>query len=149
MVRGERTRGLLVSLGVLWLFFGGMLVGGIDVIDSREDRIWFVGQALVGPIAFGVDYAHQNYFKVRDPKSGEFRSAYPGEGRDPKTGIAVAGGSPPNRKSIAKINELGTLFATIAGMLNLIAMIDAAFPTARAGGRRLTPSDNAAQGTRP
>ena len=44
---------------------------------------------------------------------------------------ATAGAAPPNKKSIAKVNELGTLFATIAGMMNVIAMIDAAFPSSR------------------
>jgi hypothetical protein len=29
---------------------------------------------------------------------------------------------------VGKVNELGTLFSTIAGMLNLIAIIDAGFP---------------------
>ena len=52
------------------------------------------------------------------PPFSAFASAGPGQG-------------PPNKKSLAKVNELGTLFATIAGMMNLIAVIDAAFPTIR------------------
>src|SRR5207244_3626162 len=55
-VLGERWRAMAIAAGVLGLFFGGMLIGGIDVVDSREDTIWFVGEALVGPVAFGVDY---------------------------------------------------------------------------------------------
>lgn len=132
---GERVRGVCVGAGVLGLFFGGMLIGGIDAVDSREDRIWFLGQALVGPVAFGVDYLHQNHFKVIDPTTHQLRSAYPTEGRDPKTGVAVPGGTPPNVKSVGKMNELGTLFATVAGMLNVIAVIDAGFPVrSRSGG---------------
>src|SRR5690606_31399650 len=50
---GEVRRGILAAVGVLGLFFGGMLLGGIDVIDSREDRLWFFVQALVGPVAVG------------------------------------------------------------------------------------------------
>jgi hypothetical protein len=34
---------------------------------------------------------------------------------------------PPNSKSLAKMNEIGTLYSTIGGMLNLIAILDAAF----------------------
>ncbi len=134
VVAGERTRGLWISSGVLGLFFGGLLIGGIDAVDSKEDRIWFVGQALVGPLAFAVDYAHQNHFKIRsDQLRGRgytVRSADPGEGRKPD-GTLDLPGTPPNEKSIAKVNELGTLFATIAGMLNLIAIIDIAAPTSR------------------
>jgi hypothetical protein len=125
---GERLRGVLIACGVLGLFFGGMFIGGIDVIDSREDRIWFFGQACVGPVAFGVDWVHQNKFKVIDPKTKQLRSANPDEGRDAR-GFAIAGGTPPNEKSINKVNDLGTLFATIAGMMNLIVILDAGFPT--------------------
>ncbi len=132
---GERRRGVCISAGVLGLFFGGMLIGGIDVIDSREDRIWFFGQACVGPVAFGVDWVHQNKFKVIDPKTKQLRSANPDEGRDAR-GFAVAGGTPPNEKSINKVNDLGTLFATIAGMMNLIVVLDAGFPT-RARGKAI------------
>jgi hypothetical protein len=32
-------------------------------------------------------------------------------------------------RSLGRMNELGTLFTTIAGMLNLIVIIDAAFHT--------------------
>lgn len=129
---GDLRRGACVAAGVLGLFFGGLFIGGIDVIDSKEDRVWFLGQAFVGPIAFGVDYLHQNHFKVREP-TGRLRSANPNETRG-QDAVPVIG-TPPNRKSIAKVNELGTLFAAIAGMMNLIAVIDAAYPTARHRGR--------------
>jgi uncharacterized protein DUF6677 len=128
---GERKRAGLIAMGILGLFFGGILIGGIDVIDRREDTIWFAGQALVGPLAFGVDHLHQQYFKVFD--QGQLRSARPGESRDPQgRAIAAAPGQlPPNTKSLGRMNELGTLFATIAGMLNLIVIIDAALHTRR------------------
>jgi hypothetical protein len=132
LIRGHRRRAAYIALGVLGLFASGILIGGIDAVDSREDRIWFLGQALVGPVAFGVDYLHQTRFKVIDPATRRPRSANPGEARDPRTARpypAAAGEPPPNVKSLGKVNELGTLFSTIAGMLNLIVILDAAFPT--------------------
>ena len=131
MIRHQRWRGGWICAGVLGLFFGGILIGGIDVVDSKEDRVWFLGQALVGPVAFGVDFVHQRHMKVMDPEQGVLRSAFPTEGRDPKTRLPIPGGTPPNTKSIGRVNELGTLFATIAGMVNLIAIVDAGFPTRR------------------
>jgi TM2 domain-containing membrane protein YozV len=131
---GETRRGLLIAAGVLGLFFGGMLIGGIDVIDRQEDTIWFAGQALVGPIAFGIDYYHQNHLKVIGPTKEpdgrivqKLRTANPGFTRGPgrQEIPAPPGVKPPNSKSIGRMNELGTLFATLAGMLNLIAIIDA------------------------
>ncbi|HEX2838840.1 MAG TPA: DUF6677 family protein [Phycisphaerales bacterium] len=132
-VRGERSRAAAVCTGVMGLFLGGMLVGGIDVIDSKEDRPWFYAQSLVGPAAFGVDWLHQNKLKVVDV-NGRLRSANPDEGRDPKTGRAVAGGTPPKSMSVGRVNELGMLMAGLAGMVNLIVIIDAGFPSKRTDG---------------
>jgi hypothetical protein len=122
MVLGEVRRGVLILVGVLGLFFGGMFIGGIDVIDRREDFWWFVGQAGVGPVAFGVDWAHQNMIKVEDSAApGGRRSPWPDE-------------NPKARKSLGRLNELGALFATLAGLLNVIAIIDAAWHTPRRRG---------------
>jgi hypothetical protein len=170
-----KLRGLCVCTGVLGLFAGGIFIGGIDVIDREEDTLWFYGQAGVGPLAFAVDYVHQNKFKVYGPTRDSrptWRSAEPNESRDPISGAAIAPrfdpkdpskllgykdlatgrdlekqadnrwknpasgavftpGTIPNAKSIGKVNELGTLSATLAGFVNLIVMIDAAFPTRR------------------
>ena len=154
LVRREPRRAVLVAGGILGLFFGGIFVGGIDVIDSREDRVWFFGQAIVGPLAFGVDYLHQHRFKVVDPNGRALRTALPNEARNPVDGsplairvdqngvptatyvdggktVTIAPARPPNIKSLSKVNELGTLMATLAGMLNLIMIIDAMFPTLR------------------
>lgn len=146
-VRGEKQRAAYIATGVLGLFVGGIFLGGVDVIDRQEDKVWFIGQALVGPLAFGVDYYHQHHLKVFGPDQdsrntqSRWRSAYPNEGRgdDGKpifthkdaAGNDVPGGIPPNTKSVGRMNELGTLSAALAGMINLIVIIDAGFPTIR------------------
>lgn len=130
--QGQAKRALLIAGGVLGLFVGGLVIGGIDVVDSRQDRLWFLGEALVGPVAFGTDYVHQNMLKGYDAATGQRRSPMPGEVKD-ESGTWVAGpaGSrPPFSKSLGKMNEIGTLYCTIAGMLNLVVIIDAAFPSA-------------------
>lgn len=63
-VLGERHRGFLAAVGVLGLFLGGLLIGGISVVDREEDKYWFLGQALIGPIAFVVNAIHQDNFKA-------------------------------------------------------------------------------------
>lgn len=157
---GERRRAGLIAGGVLGLYFGGMLIGGIDVVDRKEDFVWFLGQGIVGPIAFGTDYYHQNFLKVRDRPGGPLRSAQPYEIRDSETGVAIMthhsdtgapvevwnpvtgqpivdpktgnvrlgndSDRPPNSKSVGRVNELGTLMSAVAGMLNLICIVDAA-----------------------
>ncbi len=114
LYRGEPKRALGIAAGVLGLFFGGILIGGIDVIDSKEDRLWFAGQALVGPVAIVVDQVYQNAIKV----DGQLPEPTPGE-------------TPNATRSIGKVNEIGTLYATIAGMLNLIVILDAFLPPRR------------------
>ena len=129
----ETWRGAGVAVGVLGLFFGGILIGGIDVVDSKEDRIWFFVQALVGPVAIAVDYYHQSHFKAYEVgQRRKLRTGNPGEHRrvNPQ-GIPIweqsPGAMPPNSKSLGHVNEIGTLAATLAGMLNLIAILDALF----------------------
>lgn len=138
IVRKEFARGIASGLAILAMFFGGLFIGGIDAVDRREDGVWFYGQALVGPLAFATNYVHQSHYKVIDPNSRTIRSAKPGELRDAATGNAVpkdfTNGRPTTRpviKSIGRANELGMLICTLAGMLNLIVILDAGFPSIR------------------
>lgn len=184
LLRGEPKRALFAAIGVLGMFFGGILIGGVDVIDSREDKWWFYGQAFVGPMAFGIDWYHQNQLKAygvpgEPPEAGvdasfrssdrqlltehALRSLFPGEtravvevevivgngGRVTTRRLPVAvpageGQGPPNIKSMAKVNEIGTLYALCAGMLNFIVILDAFFPTLRKKG---VPSAKPATGS--
>ncbi len=171
---GETWRAGAIAVGVLGLFFSGLLIGGIDAVDRQEDKIWYLGEALVGPVAWGTDYIHQTRFKgvpadslgaiqtqvngmnsaaradaAQELLAGVRRTAYPNEtlesqrfnfnGGNLTLNVLVpakAGQGPPNMKSIGRVNELGTLYCTIAGMLNVICIIDAAFrpPRRRRGG---------------
>ncbi|MBK7406532.1 MAG: hypothetical protein IPJ41_18535 [Phycisphaerales bacterium] len=135
--QGEVQRALIIAGGVLGLFVGGLLIGGIDVVDSRQDRLWFLGEVMVGPVALGVDYYHQHALKGRDPNTGQVRGALPNEIRDPNGVLLPAppGSLPPMTKSLGKMNEIGTLYCTMAGFLNLIVIIDAAFPSPRRKGK--------------
>lgn len=123
LVRRQWRRGLGVAVGVLGLIGMGLLVGGIDVVDREEDSLWFVAQGFNGPIAFGIDRVHQERYKVR--ADGPPRSATPEEWLDWEGPDAR-----PARKSIGKINDVGSLAVAIAGMLNLIAVLDCVLPHA-------------------
>ncbi|MCB9840796.1 MAG: hypothetical protein H6809_03985 [Phycisphaeraceae bacterium] len=148
---GQATRGVLIGAGILGLFFGGMFIGGLSIVDSRsprmENRISYYGQVLVGPAAIIVDRLHQSMFKAVDERTRTTRALNPGEviipAGDPRNGRNVpiiaraADGTdegPPYVKSLGKVHEIGLLYTLVAGMLNLIVIIDAAFP-----GGRLVP----------
>ncbi len=123
---GEKQRGICIMVGVLGLFFGGVFIGGVDVIDSKEDKWPFLAQAPVGPLAFAVDWLHQNKLKANDPPPGASADWF----RDNK----------PNRtKSLSHVNEVGWLYASIAGMLNAICIIDAGWHAPRRRRKDDTP----------
>lgn len=104
---GQHRRGVIVGVTLLSLFVGGLLVGGIDVVDRRQDTLWFVGQSLIGPLALVVDQAHA-YFDAAGPPS------------PPQAGRPL----PAYEVSVGRVNELGTLYCTLAGVLNLLVILD-------------------------
>lgn len=140
LVLGRTKRAVLVCVGVMGLFLFGLLIGGIDSIDSKNDRVWFFGQALVGAPTVIVDYVHQSQFKAADPNNPSIiRSGFPGEQRVIQSGQAIwqpltpeqieSGMGPPNVPGLGRINEIAMLSIVLAGMLNLIVFLDALMPT--------------------
>lgn len=114
MSRGERRRGLLVMGGVLFLFLGGVLIGGIDSIDRREDGLWFMAQALCGPIAFVVDFIRERAIGYHPTSAGSTIQPW------------------MLHKGLGRVNEMGTLYSALAGLMNLVAILDVLYvPTRR------------------
>lgn len=116
---GDRRRGLLVGGGVLGLFFGGLLIGGLDVVDRREDHLWFLAQAGAGPVAWVADYANANL--VASGRFGELLEAPHPDPMAPRGTVVEVS----SLKSLAHPNEMGTLFAAMAGLMNVVAVLDA------------------------
>lgn len=131
---GLRQRGARIACGVFGLFAVGLLVGGLDAVDAEEDPWWYAGQAIVGPPAWAANYAHQTWFKFPTHSFDGRRKPEPGEVVT-STGQIEWGGTdadpPAMSRSIGQINEVGSLACALAGMMNLIAIIDAIFPPLR------------------
>jgi hypothetical protein len=118
---GYRRRGLLAMAGVVGMFLTGLLVGGVDAVDSEEDAPWFIAQSLNGPIAFAADMANQRILKRGG--AGELVPTHPPTdalGR-PQPGQHFVS----NLKGIGAANEFGTLFIALGGMVNLVLVLDA------------------------
>jgi len=163
---GQRLRAVVVGVTIFALFVGGLLIGGIKVLevpgygergqplvvvrergrthDARtgEDREvfqdrtvddndpraigwvmqvhpldeirnkpWFIAQILAGPLDLAASW-------------GSIMASRP----------RVPGGSVPlGARSHARTNELGVLYTAVAGMLNLLAIIDAAHRAGQEG----------------
>lgn len=119
---GYRRRGRLIALGVLGIYLLGLLIGGVGVINRQTGFWWYCGQVFVGPATPIVDYWVAKHPEPADPAD------------DPGYVYAVP--------SFAKVNEVGTLYTTLAGLLNLIAILDVIF---KARGSRNQPRLNRRQ----
>ncbi len=105
---GRTTRALALASGVLALTVGGLLIGGIDVVDKQADVWWFIPQAGIGPLAFFVDWLR------RAPLAAQVTT------------------------SLARVNEVGILYVVMAGMINAIAVVDCAWNSPARKPRRTT-----------
>jgi len=152
-ITGLLTAGIdAVDSGAWYLEKLGRATGKpVRWVRTDGDPIWFLGEMFCGPMAFAVDAYHQTQLKVID-RSRVLRSAWPNEVRnpataepvqvrdaenkaaiefiDPRTGqkrFSTPADRPPYVKPLARVAEIGTLSCTLAGMLNLIAIIDCAY----------------------
>lgn len=115
---GERLRGVYAMIGVMGLIVGGLLIGGIDSVDSKEDRYWSLVQFAAGPAVVALDRYHQGTLKPALRASRKQGSLAP----------------PPYSKSVGRVNETGMLYIAMAGMMNIILVIDCATRARATGG---------------
>lgn len=96
---GSVKRGVIlaVTLGMLW--FGGLLIGGIGVINWQAQPFWFAGQMLIGP-SLAVDHLVRQH------------------------GFSDPHANPTLTPSFGRVHEQGTLYTALAGLLNLMAILD-------------------------
>ncbi len=109
---GETQRGLIIGGFIMGLFVAGLLIGGIDVIDRRAADAPFirVGQIFLGP-SWAADWCR---LSLMEP------ATTPQE-------IAPGRYSP----SLSRIQEQGVLYTAVAGLLNLMAIIDLVYRPGR------------------
>lgn len=101
MCQGQKRRGFLIMFGVLFLVICGVLVGGIDAVDHKQDSLWFIAQVWCGPIVIAIDMLNQTYI-----------APLPVADRATLVGLS-------------HVNEIGTLFIAMAGLMNFVVMLDA------------------------
>ncbi len=131
---GQRARSLVIGITILLLFAMGLWIGGMRVVELPppeprdtqsyparllNQRPWLIGQVLTGPVSFVPLLLESRMGISPQPlnNNGE-RPASP-EGALPA--------------SHARVNEIGTLYTAVAGMLNLLAIIDSAYRAGRLG----------------
>lgn len=117
MWTGHVQRGIYAMMGVLGLFLGGVLLGGVGVVDRRDNGIWFVAQAGAGPVAFAADWANSAW--VKSGAVGDLLEAPPS--MVPRsTGSKVS-----SLRSVTSVHEVATLYCAMAGLMNIVVLLDA------------------------
>jgi hypothetical protein len=111
---GQRTRGMVIGLTVIAMFLLGLLIAGVGVVDAPD---------FSGPGGGWVGRVLQKPWFIGQTLMGPI-------------GLAAAwidhNLDPQHRAATARLGEIGTLYTAVAGMLNLLAIIDASH---RAGNR--------------
>lgn len=119
---GERARGIIAGTTIVVTFLLGLLIGGIRVIDVP-----------------GYDVANNLRPTSKTDKTPAIKTSFVGEVMYKPWYIAQSLAGPMNivatvvsvrthvRPSTARIFDIGTLYTAIAGMLNLLVIIDSAY----------------------
>jgi hypothetical protein len=105
LLLGQYARGLTIGFTILVLFALGCLIGGIHVVD---------------PPVFTV--GHGNYVHAIFEKP-----AYIGQFLTGIIGLIAGWLGPSQPASHARVSDIGILYTAVAGMLNLMAIIDASY----------------------
>jgi uncharacterized protein DUF6677 len=156
---GDRVRAVVVGVTIIFLFVAGLLIGGVRVLEvpgygTHGQRINAIllsdrnnprtvverdGEEYTGEDAVWVMRAHpldeirNKPWSIAQVMAGplSIAGAY---GSVVASERPTEGGPPLGAKSHARVNEIGVLYTAVAGMLNLLAMIDAAHRAAREPG---------------
>lgn len=103
-VLGQRVRAVRVMIGLWLLIIGGLLIGGLDAVDRKRDNLWFLVQMGCGPVTLVADVANQQLLKSQ-PEIEQYST-----------------------RGLGHINSVGTLYVALAGLMNLIVILDALYP---------------------
>lgn len=97
---GQKHRGRYICFGAMLLIISGILIGGIDAVDHHNDFLWFLAQAGAGPVVILIDICTQNLI----------------------TSLPID--EKATRVGLSHVNEIGTLFVAMAGLMNVVMMLD-------------------------
>ncbi len=102
---GYRQRAIFIGIGILSMYICGLLIGSVNVINKTDGFWWYCGQTMIGPATPAINAWRASHKYPDDPADSSNATTY---------------ASP----SFAKVNEVGTLYTTLAGMLNLMMILD-------------------------
>ena len=97
---GERVRGLIYLITITVTFWGGIAIGGVrDTVDPKGRTTWFMAQTCMGVQGLAT-YSWAERLR-RHPEAGP--------------------GGPAHHRSV----DTAVVYTGVAGLLNLLAILDA------------------------
>lgn len=107
---GDRRRGMIFLIFIHLLFFAGLLLGGIRALDRPRQQLWDYAQMGAGWPSLVGDMVRPQVVKndvaVIRGSSGKLKKLH----------------HPPGFAPL--VQEVATTFCGVAGMLNLLVLID-------------------------
>ena len=101
----ERKRGIVIFVTITLTFLAGLYVSSIAVIDRVGAKPWYMAQMMTSPAVGLVGYVTENTVTV-DEQTGEKKRVYVCYGRS---------------------LDVGQIYTSVAGMLNLLCIISAVY----------------------
>ncbi|HSW44783.1 MAG TPA: DUF6677 family protein [Phycisphaerae bacterium] len=119
---GERVRGLILMAAITLTFWGGIAIGGVKNTVNPQDRaLWFLGQVCAGVHPFlAIAWGRQ----IRIP-----------EDADKSRWIAYG-----------QMEDISVVYTAIAGMLNILAILDVLVRAEKPAAGRVSGSPGTAGG---
>jgi hypothetical protein len=146
---GERRRAgiLAATIGVLW--FAGFIIGGIGIFDWTEHPAWAFGQSLMAPsVVAGLAEGRMRIEADRKWRAADppVPPVYPPDGPGPAHIVQPPHPllTPAYEPSYGRVDEQGILYTALAGLLNLLAVVDVLYREAdhRRGPNSAAPISN-------
>ncbi len=126
---GERQRGLLVGGFIMLLFVMGLLIGGVAVLDNSSTYGPFSrwGEIFLGP-AYAVEWVKERTLQKAEAL--------------PVQGQALSPQAWTYTPSYGRMEEQGVLYIAVAGLLNLLAILDVVYRPPWRGGKTAADRKN-------
>ncbi len=135
---GQRRRGYILGSSILGLWLAGLVMGGISCIEiyshieirtqqqrsTDRFRAWFLGQMLLAP-SLAVAWYHTQLRNRVPANLGTQRQKQNYFAMVDYSRVPLPDDTPPYfEPSYGRVNEQAVLYTALAGMLNLLAIID-------------------------
>ncbi len=119
IVIGQRQRGMIFLITIHALFAMGLIIGGIHAMNPPEQPIWSYTQFLTGWPTLAANVVGRQRAVIEDPALRELQTNYVNLSPEERTALLREVGI-----YAPKIQDVGTVYCGLAGMLNLLLVFD-------------------------